>query len=359
MKSTTFFGNHFTMSVRPHPIKGDGWWIIDYYPQGRKGKRDRLPIKGTKAQALAMEADLRRSTKVGMPRVFPRIAEVVPEFITHYRLDHQPAGVARTMYSLQQLIPFFGRYQFTQVVPSLIEQYKTMRLATVTPSTINKELAALSSLCKWAAEPERGYCEPIIVKRFPQKLVKAPLPNVLSRDEVQALLENIPPDKRGVVAAMYYAGLRSSEARYLRRADLWLEKKIMIIRGKGNKQRIVPILSELLPHLQRGREEGYLWVNPATGEPWQDIRGTLTAAGRRAGIAKRITPHLLRHCFGTHSTESGIGLRTLQEVMGHSTSQVTELYTTLAAEHLTADMSKFSDYSSLKKGIKRDVKTKT
>ncbi len=334
------------MSVRPHPTKGPGWWIIDFYPQGRNGKRERTPFSGTEAQALEMEADLRMATKQVKTRLFPRIAEVVPDFMTHYKIDHQPAGIERTQRSFKILLPFFGRYQFTQVTPSLVENYKTMRLARVKPSTINKELAALSSLCKWAAEPERGYCHPIQIKRFSNKLTKAPLPNVLTKEEVHALISQAAPDKQGLFAVMYYAGLRSSEARFLHRKNVFIDKKIMIVRGKGNKQRIVPILQELEPYILAANKTGYLWTNPTTQEPWKDIRGSLAGAAKRAGIEQRVTPHLLRHCFGTHSTESGVGLRTLQKVMGHSTSQVTEGYVTLAAKHLSLDMQKFSDYSS-------------
>jgi integrase/recombinase XerD len=145
---------------------------------------------------------------------------------------------------------------------------------------------------------------------------------------------------------MYYAGLRSSEARLLARENIFIEKRILVVRGKGNKQRIVPIMKDFMPYLIKGNSEGFLWLNPKTKAPWKDIRQCLNGAAKRAGIKSKITPHTLRHCFGTHSTEAGVGLRTLQDVMGHSTSQVTEMYTTLAAQHLTIDMEKFSDYSS-------------
>lgn len=343
------------MAVRPHPTK-KGFWIIDFYPQGRKGRRERVPFRGTEAQALAMEVDLRMATKRVKTRLFPRIEEVVPDFLIYYKLDHQPAGYERTLYSFKHLIPFFGKYQFTHVVPTFVEEYKTMRLAHVTPSTINKELAALSSFCRWATE--QGYCEPINIKRFPGKLTKAPLPSVPSRDDILKLIGEIPDNRRGVIAAMYYAGLRSSEARFLRRESVFIEKGILVVRGKGNKQRIVPIMQDLIPYLKKGETSGYLWLNPKTKAPWKDIRLCLKGAAKRAEITINVTPHTMRHCFGTHSTEAGVGLRTLQDVMGHSTSQVTEIYTTLAAQHLSIDMQKFSDYSSHNLDKNNDNKTK-
>lgn len=335
------------MSVRKHPTK-EGYFIIDFYPNGRGGKRERIPIKGTEVEARLIEIDLRRETKSTTVRLFPKIAECVPDFLNYYKVDHLPAGVQRTIYSLKRLLPFFGSYQFTSITDTLVGMYKTERLKSVTHSTINKELAALSSLCKWAAMRERRYCEPITIKRYKNKFVKAPLPSVLSREEVEGLLAEMPVNKRGVVAAMYFGGLRSSEARNLSRDDVWSDRGVMIIRGKGNKQRMVPILPELQPYLEEGNKTGFIWTNPQTGEPWKDLRDSIGSAGERAGIKQRVTPHLLRHCFGTHSTESGVGLRTLQEVMGHSSSQTTEMYTTIAADHLSNDMSKFSDYCSHK-----------
>ena len=302
-----------------------------------------------------MEVELRMETKRETTRLFPRIEEVVPDFMTYYKLDHQPRGIERTLLSFKTLVPFFGKYQFSHITDTFVDQYKTMRLQSVSASTVNKELAALSSLCKWASE--RGYCNEIRIKRFPGKLTKAAVPIILSKEEVLALINEVPEVKRGVVAAMYYGGLRSSEARLLRRENVLLDQGILIIRGKGNKQRIVPIMPELIPYLEAGNKEGYLWLNPRTKKPYGTLRKTLFGAAKRAGIKKHVTAHLLRHCFGTHSTASGVGLRTLQDVMGHSSSQTTELYTRLAAGHLIEGMKSFSDYSSHDSSIKKDDKT--
>ena len=344
------------MSVRPHPKK-TGHWIIDFYPQGRKGKRERVPFEGTEVQALAIELELRRETKQVRTRLFPRIEEVIPDFMNYYKLDHQPRGIERTLLSFKTLLPFFGKYQFTHITDTFVDQYKTKRLDTVTPSTINKELAALSSLCKWAAESERGYCNEIKIKRFPGKLTKAAIPVILSIEEVLALINEVSQIKRGVVAAMYYGGLRSSEARLLQRENVFIDQGILIIRGKGNKQRIVPIMKDLVPYLKAANNEGYLWLNPRTEKPWGTLRKAIFGAAKRAGIKKHVTAHLLRHCFGTHSTASGVGLRTLQDVMGHSSSQTTELYTTLATGHLIEGMKSFSDYSSQGTSATNDDKT--
>ena len=105
----------------------------------------------------------------------------------------------------------------------------------------------------------------------------------------------------------------------------------MTVTGKGNKQRIVPLNRKIKPYLRSGL--------PFYGA--RDLRGVAHWAVKRAGLDLHIHPHLMRHAFGVHLTEKGVPLRALQDIMGHSSSQVTELYTRLAAEALSKEMGKF------------------
>jgi site-specific recombinase XerD len=330
------------MSIKPHPTKGPGHWYIIYYPHGRKGKQVSVPFTGDKGSALLFEADLRRQNRKEVISSFPKLVETIPNFMAWYKLDHQPSGVDRTIRSIALLLPHFGKYLFTSITPTLIDEYKTERLKKVKPTTINKELAALSKLCKWAEE--KGYCQQIRVKRFPGKLTRAPLPDVPTRAEVLALINSMDWPKCGLFCCMYFGGLRVSEASYMLAEKVFIDQGVMFIVGKGNKERIVPITERLYPILKRRLEEvdngGYLWaVN--NGKVVKDLRETIKWACKRAGVTRHITPHKLRHAFGVHATESGIGLKSLQQVMGHSTSQITELYSHLAAAALKKEMGKF------------------
>lgn len=326
------------MSVRPHPTKGPGWWYIEWYPEGKAGGLKRIPFEGTELEAREWELDLRRQMKGQVTGPLPSINEVVPHYVEWYRNNHQPAGTERTIRSLKHLLPFFGKYQFTSISHALVEQYKTIRLQHVKPTTIQKELATLSGLCKYGHR--RGYCPEIKIDRFPQKLTKAPLPDVLTREEVLQFLDGfIDEEKRTIFATLYYAGLRKSEARSVTVENCFLGRGIMIVRGKGNKQRPVPISSALVPMIEQRIEEvksGPLFPNMP-----KDLRELIFWAKKRAKITKKITPHMLRHCFGVHSIQAGVNLRSLQLVMGHSSSQVTEGYTHLAATALVEEMKKF------------------
>ena len=319
------------MSVRPHPKQHQkqhaNKWIIDY--RNPEGKRVQEIFIGSKSDAMSIEQSLRIRSKTLPIRIFPTLLEASPDFVEFYRLDHQPRGTERLLWSLKALLPFFGRYQFPSITAPLVEGYKRHRLQSgVKHSTINKELAALSSFCRWAED--QGYCEKIRIKRFPPKLTRAPLMNVPSRSEIVRLLRAIPRQKRGIFAAMYYLGLRSQEARDLLPNSVNWPRRIVIVTGKGNKQRIIPINRRVAPYLRH-----LPFYAP------QDFREILLWACKRAGITRRVNPHLFRHAFGLHMTAAGVGLRALQEIMGHSTSVVTERYSQVVAETLRREMEKF------------------
>ena len=320
------------MSVRPHPQQGtdprySDCWLVDFYSD--QGKRHKIQFRGTELQARQVEQSLRIRTRRTPVGPAPSLLEAAPLFVAHYTLDHLPAGVERLHRSLKILLRLIGRYQFRSITPQLVEDYKRRRLEEgVKPTTINKELAALSSLCKWAQE--QGWCERIQVKRFPLKLARAPIPTVPGRNQVVRFLRALPRRRRGLWAAMYYLGLRVSEARSLRPEAVNWSLGVVIITGKGNKQRIVPMSRRARPYLRH---------LPFVGA--RDLRAAAKWASHRAGLDLHITPHSMRHAFGVHLTTQGVPLRALQDLMGHSSSQVTEIYSRLAAETLAREMRKF------------------
>lgn len=328
------------MSVHPYPKK-PGVWYIAYRPDGRKGRQVRVPFEGTQEEALLLEAELRRQNRTTPLSAFPRLEEAAPDYMAWYRLSHLQSGAERTARSLQHILGFFGRYQFTAIAATMVDKYKARRLEDgVKPTTINKELACLSGFCRWAHR--QGFCQPVKVERFPNKMTRAPLPDVPTRAEVLALITAMIWPRCGLVACLYFGGMRVGEAVGLTVERVSLAMGVMIVTGKGNKERVIPIAADLLPYLVRRLSEvpgGRLWE---TGQAKRfDLRASIEAACKRAGITRHIHPHLLRHAFGVHCTEAGMGLRSLQQIMGHSTSQVTELYSRLAAEALKREMAKY------------------
>lgn len=178
------------------------------------------------------------------------------------------------------------------------------------------------------------------------------LPAVLSIAEIDALLAAPGLDgplawrDRALLELGYGAGLRVSELCDLRLEDLFAADQLVRVIGKGNKQRLVPIgrktlsavavyLNSIRPTLDRGRGEGRILLN-ARGGPLTRVGawGVVKKATRRAGIAKRVTPHTLRHSFATHLLEGGADLRAVQEMLGHVDLATTQIYTHVDREYL-------------------------
>ena len=145
---------------------------------------------------------------------------------------------------------------------------------------------------------------------------------------------------------MYACGLRASEAIDLEVGDLDLEAGVLRPRGKGSKERLVPIGSAatkaLTAYLQRGRGrligkgwESRLFVNQrGAGLTRQGLYKIVQRHAASAGLASKMSPHTLRHSFATHLLAGGCDLRSLQEMLGHADIATTQLYTHLSAERL-------------------------
>ncbi|MBI4362360.1 MAG: tyrosine-type recombinase/integrase [Euryarchaeota archaeon] len=165
------------------------------------------------------------------------------------------------------------------------------------------------------------------------------LPVVLNPGEVRTLIDGIQNDKHRLMASMMYAsGLRLSECIQLKVEDLEMDQGIGWVRGgKGRKDRLVILAKNLISDLKkyiRGRKTGPLFpgrrgfLHPST------VQKALQDAARRAGIQKPVSPHTLRHSFATHLLESGVDIRKIQELLGHSNLSTTQIYTRVSTEEL-------------------------
>ena len=164
------------------------------------------------------------------------------------------------------------------------------------------------------------------------------LPTVLSIVEVLVLLEALQCLVYRVVATtMYATGMRVSEVCRMQTTDIDASRGVIRVLGKGNKERLVMMSPRLLAVLRAywkaQRPTGPYLFTSADGKRLEPraVRKALARATEQAGIAKRVTPHVLRHSFATHLLENGTDLRTIQVLLGHSSIKSTTIYTKVSA----------------------------
>jgi integrase/recombinase XerD len=185
------------------------------------------------------------------------------------------------------------------------------------------------------------------------------LPKALTSEEIEQLLTPETPETpqnlcdRAVLELAYASGLRLAELRGLRLEQLHLEAGFITVIGKGNKERVVPVgrkaIAALEHYLATGRPKLVRPRSPASvfltsrGTPFAHVTLWLRVKQRvaRAGIARNVTPHMLRHSFATHLLDHGADLRVIQELLGHVSISTTEVYTHVAASRLREVHRKF------------------
>ncbi|MGE5232177.1 MAG: site-specific tyrosine recombinase XerD [Deltaproteobacteria bacterium] len=220
----------------------------------------------------------------------------------------------------------------------------------LSPATIRREVSAVRTYFGFLIGEGRVTQDPSDRLESPQRWRR--LPETLSVQDVEALLgaphvdEPLACRDRAFLELAYGAGLRVSELCGLRLTDLLLDEGLVRVFGKGGKERLVPIgrgvigavstyLHTLRPRLDRGKSGGRVLLN-LRGEPLSRVGawGIVKRCARRAGIAKRVTPHTLRHSFATHLLEGGADLRAVQEMLGHADLSTTQIYTHVDREYL-------------------------
>ena len=217
-------------------------------------------------------------------------------------------------------------------------------------ATIHRKTACLRSFYRHVRREGLLESDPTATLPPPRRSRK--LPHVLTRGEIDRLLsqprgmEPAALRDRALLEVMYACGLRASEAIGLELTDVDLEDRVLRARGKGSKERVVPIgqpaVQALRAYLERGRpglvkgaREAHVFVNFRGGAlTRQGLYKIVRRHAVTAGLADRMSPHTLRHTFATHLLAGGCDLRSVQEMLGHADVSTTQLYTHLSSQRL-------------------------
>ncbi len=218
-------------------------------------------------------------------------------------------------------------------------------------TTVARRLSAIRMLHRHLLREEMAQADPTATIETPK--LQRRLPSVLTVEECRRLLQaprlDDPLELRdaAMLALMYAAGLRVSELVSLKVADVNFQAGVVRVRGKGGRERLVPVaapvlsllklyLSEVRPQLARSEDEEGLFLG-RHGRPmtrvnfWQRLKRLYLP---RAGLPPETSPHTLRHSFATHLLEGGADLRAIQEMLGHASLATTQIYTHVRQPYL-------------------------
>jgi integrase/recombinase XerD len=222
--------------------------------------------------------------------------------------------------------------------------------AGLAPASLARTLISVKVFFRWLAEEKRIDRDIAAILQGPHRWLN--LPELLSHEEIDALLAvfrgTSPLERRNrtILEVFYASGLRVSEMVDLKVDNVKLEQGILRVRGKGNKERLVPMglparkalaayLEKVRPQLDRSQRAAEVFLSN-NGHPLTRARlwGIVKEAARRAGIDRNLYPHMLRHSFATHLLAGGADLRIIQEMLGHADISTTQIYTHVSQSHL-------------------------
>ena len=219
-------------------------------------------------------------------------------------------------------------------------------------------ISALRTFYKYCLLEDIATVDPTTLLEAPK--LKRSLPDVLSFDEIEAMLSQIDlstPEgtrNKAILETMYSCGLRVSEVVELKLSQLFLDVGFVRVVGKGNKERLVPIGSSAVKYINiyaktirvyqviQPGEEDILFLN-RRGKRLTRVMIFLIIKdlAQKANIKKTVSPHTFRHSFATHLVEGGADLRAVQEMLGHESITTTEIYTHLDREFLRKTLERF------------------
>lgn len=240
-----------------------------------------------------------------------------------------------------------GVVDLQSVTRPMVEAYLKDLRSKMAASSANRALIVARGLHKFAVA--EGVVDVDVAAEVAPPSTGQHLPETLSVDEVSRLIEATPTETtvdvrdRALLEMLYGTGARISEVISLNVDDVSSAQEVIRLRGKGNKERIVPMgsharqaidayLVRARPALNKGKTPA-LFLNTRGGAlSRQSAWAVLKTAAQRVELGKSISPHTLRHSFATHLLEGGADVRTVQELLGHSSVTTTQIYT-----HVTAD----------------------
>ncbi len=241
------------------------------------------------------------------------------------------------------LVKYQGISDITYVDEEHINRYiASLKRSNSSKQTIARKIIAIKEFHKFLYNEK--ICDRDPAKYIDMPKASKPLPVVLTKEEIARMIDSIKTDTplglrdKAMIETLYASGLRISELVNLKTTDIHLREKYIVVIGKGNKERMVPLgdmaVVALRNYLENGRPflakkmGGTLFYNYQGNQiSRQSLYKFIVKLAKDNGINKEISPHTIRHSFATHLLEGGTDLRIVQELLGHEDISTTQIYT--------------------------------
>jgi len=287
--------------------------------------------------------------------------ELATEYLLHLQLERRLSN--NTLYAYKHDLKNYTNFMFDKLQLMSIDSIQSahienfVNILSDVPNMDNKDGLKKSASIRRLFSTIRGFhqylCQLRITKNDPSQLLVPPrltrkIPTTLLVEEVNQIIQAVDLKKKyavrdqAILSMLYASGIRVTELVDLKLKNFLIDEGLIRVFGKGGKERIVPIgktalsylilyLKELRPSISsRGNGEGILFLNHRGGKLTRmSIWNILHENTLRAGITKKVSPHVLRHSFATHLLEGGADLRSVQEMLGHSDITTTQIYTNI------------------------------
>ena len=287
--------------------------------------------------------------------------ELATEYLFHLQFERRLAN--NTLYAYNHDLKKYVNFMYNELQLMSIDLIQSTHIEKFVnklsdaPKMDNKEGIKKSSSIHRLFSTIRGFhqylCKLLITKNDPSQLLVPPrlnrsIPTTLLVEEINQIIQSVDLNKKyalrdqAILSMLYASGLRVTELVDLKLKNLMMNDGLIRVFGKGRKERIVPIgkialsfltlyLNELRPsNSRKGKSQGILFLNHRGGKLTRmSIWNILHENTLRAGITKKVSPHVLRHSFATHLLEGGADLRSVQGMLGHSDITTTQIYTNI------------------------------
>ncbi len=278
---------------------------------------------------------------------------LIEDFLQHLKLERGLSANTLSAYRID-LAEFVLKEKITDLrktSPAQVAAYVSgLSRKGRKPTTVARKVSAMRHLFDFLKESGKIKNNPIA--SYPAPKLARYHPDYLSPSEIDSIIKAVAPSlsdecrDTAIIEVLYGCGLRISELINLSPPDLEMEAGFIRVRGKGNKQRLVPLgqmartaVQKYIETARPSRTDFTSLFLARTGNKFSRV-GMWKLIGRmvrRAGITKKVTPHTFRHSFATHLLEGGADLRVVQEMLGHADITTTEIYTRIDRDYIIAE----------------------